>query len=85
MDLEKDSINHCLKIIRYFAHKKGTPEYDDNKIQLLIELNRHVKTLLEKKSKAIQKLISENIINIVRNFLIDQKSIIRQNSIKFFR
>lgn len=85
MDLEKDSINNSLKIIRYFAHKKGSVEYEENKIQLLIELNRHVKTLLQKSSKFIQKLVSENVINIIRNFLIDPKTIVRQNAIKFFR
>lgn len=85
MDLEKDSINQALKIVRYFAFKKGTSECEDLKMNLLIELNRHVKTILSKKSVLIQRLIIENVINIIRDFLIDPKTVVRQNAIKFFR
>lgn len=86
MDLEKETISQCLKIIRYFAHKKGLQEFEDNKISYTIELLRHIKVLIDKKAtKTLQKLINENIFNIMRNFLIDPKPIIRQNAIKFFR
>ncbi len=85
MDLEKDSLNQALKIVRFFAVKKGTSECDDMKMNLLIELNRHVKTILSKKSAHLQKLVIENVINIIRDFLIDNKTVVRQNAIKFFR
>ena len=82
---EKELFQQCLKIIRFFAQKRGTTDYEDNKVALTNELLKYLKYLIESKSKLVQKLSSDHVINSMRQFLIDPKSLIRQNAIKFLR
>lgn len=45
MDSEKEE--YCLKIIHFFTKKRGSKDYEENKLMLLLDLLKNLKLLIE--------------------------------------
>ncbi|KAL4497964.1 hypothetical protein ABPG72_014821 [Tetrahymena utriculariae] len=84
---EQDLVQDALRLIRFFAKNKGTQLYNENKAYLLQELVNKVKKLSEMRSPKLKSFYNEegSIINVIRQFMIETRPLLRQNTIKFFR
>ena len=82
---EKALLQKSLKLIRFFASKRGTQEFEDHKASVLNDLLTNVKFLSDKKSPLVSKLTADTVFAILRWLLLDRDRAIRENVIKVFR
>ena len=45
--MDQDKEEYCLKIIHFFTKKRGTKDYEENKLMLLLDLLKNIKLLVE--------------------------------------
>ena len=82
---EKSIANTAFSIIRFFAKEKGQPKYDESKVKLMIQLTGYIRQLLETGYHNMAKFGQDNIISVIKVFLIDSNNLLRWQAIKYLR
>jgi Rapamycin-insensitive companion of mTOR, N-term len=82
---DSEMIQNSQKIVRFFVHKRGTKDYEENKTKIMEEWYDIIKYLSEKKSPSMQLLITETVFSTLRGFLVEKDRNVRLTTLKIFR
>ena len=74
-----------FKLIRFIAQRKGSLEYEENKLKILNDLLGNIKDFAKRRSPVLINFANKNVISILRHFLLDKDRAVKLTAIKIFR